>query len=182
MLPPDRAQTFDGAPIGDLISVLLRQLKRPLASHGFSLSDAQAEALAQARVAGQPDGRIPALLAALEAVIAESVAVLGQLGFGFQDSLDADMNQIGGWDSTAEFLEIANEKSNAELRITLASAVALAFGGDRRYGVDLLYLARGDYGDETVIARRLLSFASGIEASGPDWVARIAAWISPSAQ
>ncbi|MBL8152915.1 MAG: hypothetical protein JNM70_01925 [Anaerolineae bacterium] len=179
MLPPDRAQTFDRAPMGDLISVLLRQLKRPLAAHGFTLSDAQADVLAQARLAGQADERIPALLTALEAVIAESVAALGRFGLRFQESLDADMNQIGGWKSTAEFLEIANEKSNAELRITLASALALAFGGDRRYGVDLLHLARGEYGDETVIARRFLSFASGIQPVGMDWAERIAEWISP---
>lgn len=165
----------------DLIGVLLRQLKRPLASHGFPLSDSQAEALARSRLAGQPDERIPELLAALEAVIAESVAVLARFGFRFQEALDADMNQIGGWDSTAEFLEIANEKSNAELRITLASALALAFGGDRRHGVDLLHLARGDYGDETVIARRFLSFASGIEPGGPDWGKQIVEWISPLA-
>lgn len=182
MLPPDRAQTFAGAPIEDLISVLLRQLKRPLASHGFALTDAQAEALAQSCLANQTDERVPALLAALEAVTAESAAVLERFGLRFQDSLDADMNQIGGWESTAEFLEIANEKANAELRITLASALALAFGGDRRWGADLLYLARGDYGDETVIARRFLSFASGIDLGEPDWAARVAEWIGPAAE
>jgi hypothetical protein len=165
--------------MGDLISVLLRQLKRPLASHGFTLSDAQAEALAQLRLAAQTDERIPPLLAALEAVIAESLAVLRRFGLRFQESLDADLNQIGGWESTAEFLDIANDKSNAELRITLASALILAFGGDRRYGLDLLHLARGDYGDETVIARRFLSFASGIEPGGADWAERIAEWIRP---
>jgi hypothetical protein len=167
--------------MGDLISVLLRQLKRPLASHGFPLSDAQAEALAQSRLAGQTGERIPALLTALEAVIAESVALLGRFGLRFQESLDADMSQIGGWESTAEFLDIANEKSNAELRITLASALVLAFGGDRRCGVDLLHLARGDYGDETVIARRFLGFASGIEPGSQNWAERIADWISPPA-
>ncbi len=173
MLPPERAQTFANAPLEDLLSVLLRQLKRPLASHGFALTDAQAASLAQ----GGLQENKPQLLQALQAVVAESEAVLAAMNLSFQASLDADMSTIGGWETTSEFLEIANEKSNAELRITLGSSLILAFGGRRDYGHDLLFLAQGDYGDETIIARRVLAYASHIDLDTPDWPDQIQTWI-----
>lgn len=176
MLPQDRARTFENAPLDDLLGVLLRQLKRPLAAHAFDFTDAEAQQLAAERVAGQESPRRADLLAALSAVVTESEAVLSGIGLTFQKSLDADMNDVGGWETTAEFLELANEKSNAELRITLGSALALAFDGDKHFANDLLFLATGDYGDETVIARRILSFASSVDSRDSDWLARIKVW------
>jgi hypothetical protein len=157
MLPPDRAQTFANAPLDELLSVLLRQLKRPLAAHGFSLTDADAERWTKARVAGEKDTP-PDLLPALAAVVAESESVVAGMGLTFVKSLDTPMDQVAGWETTAEFLELANEKSNAELRITLGAALALAFG-EGRFRPYLQHLADGDYGDETIIARRVLDFA-----------------------
>ena len=178
MLPQDRARTFENAPLDDLLGVLLRQLKRPLATQGFHLTDTEAEHLAVEQAAGREVPRQADLLAALSAVVKESETVLAGMGLTFQQSLEADMSTLGGWETTAEFLDLANEKSNAELRITLGSALALAFGGEKRFAADLLYLASGDYSDETVIARRALAFASGIEASAPDALSRFRAWAS----
>jgi len=157
MLPPDRAQTFAAAPLDELLSVLLRQLKRPLAAHGVTLTDADAERLARDHLAGQPLAT-PDLLPALVNLVAESEAVLAEMGLTFTAALATPMDQVSGWDSTADFLALANEKSNAELRITLGAALALVFG-DRRFAPYLRHLAEGDYGDETVIARRALSTA-----------------------
>ncbi len=158
MLPPDRAQTFENAPLDDLLGVLLRQMRRPLAGHGFTISDTEALHLAGARAKGDNPAETSSLLAALAGVVNESLAVLRGFGLTFEQSLDADMATIGGWQTTAEFLEIANEKSNAELRITLGAALALAFG-DAQFKALLTHLAAGSYGDETVIARRMLHFA-----------------------
>lgn len=155
MPPPDRAQTFATAPLDEVLSVLLRQLKRPLAAHGVALSDADAERLAKERVAGQPLS-MPELVPALVAVVAESETVLADMGLTFTQSLDTPMDRIPGWETTAEFLALAGEKSNAELRVTLGAALALCFG-DGRYTPYLRHLAAGDYGDETLIARRILA-------------------------
>jgi hypothetical protein len=176
MLPSDRAHTFENAPLEDLLGVLLRQLKRPLATHGFHLTDADAHRLALERMEGRNVASRADLVKALAEVVAESEGVLARMGLTFQQALDADLSDVGGWETTAEFLELANEKANAELRITLGSALALAFGGERRFAADLLHLVGGDYGDETVIARRVLSFASGIEPEAADWLENVRAW------
>jgi hypothetical protein len=158
MPPADREQTFADAPLDELLSVLLRPLKRPLAAHGVHLTDADAERLAQDRIAGKPL-TLPELPTALVAIVSESEAVLATMGLTFTQSLDTPMDALSGWESTSEFLELANEKSNAELRITLGAALALAFG-EKKFTSYLHHLAEGDYGDETVIARRVLEKSS----------------------
>ncbi len=177
MLPTDRAQTFANAPMQDLLSVLLRQLKRPLATQGFKLTDAEANRLATERVDGKIPQRSLELVAALESIVHESETVLADLELTFQTSFDADLSIIGNWHTTAEFLDIANEKSNAELRITLGSALDMAFVGDDQYAPYLLFLAEGDHGDETVIAQRILSFATGIAVDKPDWLKQVRSWL-----
>lgn len=172
----ERAQTFENAPIGDLIGILLRQMRRPLGTHGFHMTDTEAVRLAHERVEkGTMEN--PDLLRAVVEAVKESQAVLDKMGLNFEQSLDADMNSIGGWTSTAEFLELANEKSNAELRITLGAVLALILG-DRGFVSSLLYLAGGDYGDETVIARRILSFASGVSPDAVNWLAQVRQWVA----
>ena len=180
MLPTDRAQTFANAPMQDMLSVLLRQLKRPLGTQGFKLTDAEANRLATERVAGKIPQRSLELVAALEGIVRESEAVLADLGLTFLTSLDADMSTLGGWETTAEFLELANEKANAELRITLGAALDMAFVGDEQYAPYLLFLAAGNYGDETVIAQRILAFTTGIPAGAPDWLKRVRSYLDDS--
>lgn len=180
MPPTDHAHTFANAPIQDLLSVLLRQLKRPLGAQGFKLTDAEANRLANERVVGNIPQRSLELVAALEAIVGESEAVLAGLGLTFLTALDADMSTIGGWETTAEFLELANEKANAELRITLGAALDMAFVGDEHYAPYLLFLAEGDYGDETVIAQRILAFTSGISSDSADWLKRVRSWLDDS--
>lgn len=171
MLPPDRAQSFANAPIEDLLYVLLRQLKRPLDTQHVVLTDAQARALAAEQAGGgKPD--VAALIPALVTIVAESEAVLKDMGLAFIASLDTPMDEIPGWESTADFIEIANEKANAELRITLGAALTLVFGGERRFAPYLLHLAAGDYGDESMIARRALLFAADIPDDAPDALER----------
>ena len=110
MLPTDRAHTFSGAPLDDLLSVLLRQLKRPLGTQGFKLTDSEAHRLAHERAQGHTPDRSAQLVAALQGTVQESQAVLAQWGLTFQTALTADLSTLGGWQTTAEFLDIANEK------------------------------------------------------------------------
>jgi hypothetical protein len=155
---PDPAETFATLPIDDLLVVLLKQMKRPLASVGVNISDDEAKRCVQSRMEGRWQ-EPPGLLDGLAAAVEDSEKVLAQWGLSFQKSLDTAMDKIPGWETTAEFLELANEKANAELRITLGAALTLGLGGETRYVPYLEYLAAGDYSDETVIARRALEFS-----------------------
>jgi hypothetical protein len=180
MLPPNRAKTFENAPLDELLTVLLRQLKRPLAAQGFQLTDTEADRIASAWAARQQPAERMTLRIALLGVVKESEAVLAKMGLTFEQSLDASMNDVPGWETTAEFLDVANEKSNAELRILLSAALML-MAGDRQYAPALLHVAGGDYGDETAIARRALLFASGASPDEPNWLDHARAWLNGEA-
>ncbi len=156
---PDRRSAFEDAPFAELLAILLRQLKRPLADHGVTLTDSQAETLAQAITAhADSAGEIQAIRAALVALVAESEAVLAQWHLTFAQSLDAQMNDIPGWELTAEFLDLANQKANAELRISTGAALLAALG-DLRYAPLLHFLVERGEDPDSVIARRVLAFA-----------------------
>ena len=155
---PNRRSAFEDAPFAELLAILLRQIRRPLASQGVTLSDAEADALAQAITAhAEPDATVAAIRAALVALVAESEQVLAQWGLSFAQSLDAQMDEIPGWESTAEFLDVANEKANAELRISTGAALLVALGDPRYVALLQLLVERGDVPDG-VIARRVLAF------------------------
>jgi hypothetical protein len=180
---PDRLAAYRNAPLAELLTILLRQYRRPLAGHGIHLSDREAEALAgQIAANGIPDEQTRILRGALIALIEASKQTLARYGLTFQQSLDAEMTDIPGWETTAEFLEIANEKANAELRISTGAALLTALG-DARYAADLLFLVeRGEDtpsdGDlDAVIARRALLFASGIKSDDPNWRGKLQAWV-----
>ncbi len=175
---PDRLAAYRDAPLADLLAILLRQFRRPLAGRGIDLTDAEIETLAQ-RIAerADPGEQAAAIRAALVDLIAESETVLARWTLTFRQSLDAEMTDISGWHSTAEFLEIANEKANAELRISTGAALLAALG-DPRCAPDLLWLVeRGEDDLDAVIARRVLLFASGIDANDPQWLDKLQAWI-----
>ncbi len=161
---PERHSAFEDAPFTELLAILLRQLRRPLASQGVTISDADADALAQAIAArAEPDSTVEAIHAALLALVADSEAVLAQWNLTFAQSLDAQMNDIPGWESTAEFLDIANEKANAELRISTGAALLVALGDPRYVPLLRLLVERASDGNvadpDDIIARRVLAFA-----------------------
>jgi hypothetical protein len=156
-MPSDTGHTFETAPYEELFTVLLRQFKRPLTSQGVELDDHAAAHIAGHIVRGEKNEHTQTILNGLVGVVTESEQVLAQWGLPFEKSLDVKMDNLNTWESTAEFLELANEKVNAELRISAGAALALALG-DARYMSYLQHLAKGDYGDESIIARRALAF------------------------
>jgi hypothetical protein len=165
-------------PFETLVAVLLKQFRRPLAAQGLDLSDADAQAIARDAAARRAPGEpAQAAVAALAAIIAESEGVLAGWGLSFRESLAAGMDAIPGWHSTAEFLEIANQKTNAEIRIG-AGAALLAALGDQRHIPYLFDLVEHDPDEvEAIIARRVLLFLSGLDDGAPDWLARARAWV-----
>ncbi len=162
----DPTHALSSAPLDDVLALLLKQFKRLLAAKGVSLTDADIETIVGQVAARNPqDGRIPAIRAALVALVEESEAVLARWNLTFPQALDTNMDAIPGWESTAEFLDIANEKSNAEIRIAAGAALLAAFG-DLRYRPYLTHLAAGDYDVDAIFARRVLAFKDEGETDG----------------
>ncbi|MBK8020226.1 MAG: hypothetical protein IPK19_02085 [Chloroflexi bacterium] len=170
---PDRLAAYRTAPLGELLDLLLRQLRRPLIAHGIDLSDADCDRLGR-EIAGRTlaSEQADPLCAALVTLVAESKAVLAAWGLTYEQSLLTELSAIPGWETTSEFLEVAAEKSNAELRISTAASILAALG-DLRDNRLLLFVATGQGGEgadiEAVIARRVLSFACRVPEDAPDW-------------
>src|SRR4051812_1805694 len=107
MIPPDPLLAYQNAPLGDLLAILLRQFRRPLKGHGVDLTDREAEALAHDLAAQAPatgaslSEKAQAIRAALVDLVAESETVLARWKLTFQQSLDTEMSDISGWESTA---------------------------------------------------------------------------------
>lgn len=182
MPPPtqSRAQNVWTWTPDELILILLRQFKRLLADHGVDRADADLRELAS-RAAQHTSGEADAAVtAALREIIAESEALLGTLGLTFAQALATEMTDLPGWESTADFLNLANEKINAEMRISTGSALLLLLG-DATYARHLLTaVAHGadDRDDvEAVIARRALGAASGLDPRASDALVRFTAWV-----
>lgn len=171
---PRQESAFATAPMTDVLDVLLRQLKRPLAGVGFALSTEEPAALAAMMLESAPPdaARLNALTVALRAIVAESASWFGAQGLTFEQSLQTDMGTLGGWETTADFLELANIKSNHELRTSTAAAV-LAVLGDVASVRLLLFLVEHPQLDDVaaLMARRVLAFCTHTEATPAD-----AAW------
>ncbi len=157
---PQRSAAYETAPLAELLAVLLRQFKRPLKSRGVDLTDADAEQMAQAIAARAPlNPQALTLRAALLALVAESEGVLARWQLTFEQALDTPMDAIPGWENTAEFLEVANIKSNAELRISTGSILLVALGDPSR--VDhVRFLAARPPDLDSVLAQRILDFTA----------------------
>jgi hypothetical protein len=144
----------------ELTLILLRQFKRVLADQGADLPESQLKSLAEAAAQDQSHADLASVQTALRGAIHESLQLLESWGLSFSQSLNTEMGDMAGWDTTADFLTLANDKINAELRISAGSAL-LALLGD----VSLIdhVQTQADYGAadpedvDAVIAARVLS-------------------------
>jgi hypothetical protein len=182
MPPNDRANQLLQVPLPLLIPDLLRQFSKPtlLGKYDINLSKAEMDNIAE-RVEKRetlPDS-VVAINDALADIVRESVDELQQrFGLTFAQSLaKTDMSDIGGWQTTAEFLEIANHKNNAELRISAGTSLMM-FLGDARLAAYLFTVIHNDNGLDDVdamIAKRALSHYTRIAVDIADWEAKIRA-------
>jgi len=157
---PQRSAAYETAPLTELLAVLLRQFKRPLKSRGVDLADADAEQVALAITTRAPlNPSALALRAALLALVAESEGVLARWQLTFEQALDTPMDAIPDWENTAEFLEVANIKSNAELRISTGSLLLVALGDPSRLA-HVRFLATRPTDLDSVLAQRILAFTA----------------------
>lgn len=184
-LPPSRHarhSAYASAPIRDVLAVLLRQFRRPLQNIGFDLSfDLIGETAAQIAERTPPSEQSVALRDGLVRVVEESEAWFSAHHLTFTRSLQTDMGDMPGWETTAEFLDLANAKSNAELRVAGASALVLALG-DVRYADHLLFLVAHPEVDDVnaLMAQRILAFVSATEGqvNTEKWLPAVKAWIA----
>ena len=180
---PDRAGNVAGWTIAELTLILLRQFKKLLAQQDVQLTDA-----AMRTIADQVEARAPLLAEgvaarqALPVIIQQSVDLLAGWSLTFAQSLQADMTALDHlWKTTADFLDLANEKGNAEIRISAGASLHTLLGG-RDY---LPYLKQTIAHDletnksldvDAMIARRALLHAAQIPEDAADWWAQAAAW------
>lgn len=183
MAPPNAENKLMKAPFADIVTILLTQFKRLLDERGLSLTKAQINGLGTSAERKQfhdieQSNTIRALLIEL---LEESLAILrDQFGFTFAQSIQADMSDVAGWETTADFLERANQKSNAELRISAGASLLVALG-DMRYSDILLTVIAVDAGAKDIdatLAIRVLSHMTGIplDTEISDWRSAYAIW------
>jgi len=182
MPPPNPAQKLFDAPYADLVVVLLKQFTRLLKAQQVTLTTPQLTQVGEDAEAKQSSEDIDRIRPLLRQFVQESVNELHER-FEFTtyyEALTHDMTAMDGWETTGEFLEIANIKSNAELRISAASTLLVMFG-ERTYGTYLLDIIRVDAGVHDVdaaFAIRALVHTGGITYSkDPFWFEAIEKWI-----
>ncbi len=151
MPPTSPAAHLLTAPTADLINLLLQQFKRPFVEHEIDTSPEALHLIAEAAAAHQP---LPpngdSICPLLQSIIRESEAALHEgFDFTFAESLYKTMEDVTGWTSTAEFLDRANDKSTAELRISTA-ALLLAFLGDAAFVAHVHTVLAADEGTQDV--------------------------------
>lgn len=180
-LPPNRADALRDAPIEDIIDILLKQFKTLLARHDIDFTTSQQKTLAATIARQETDfPQYAALCAALRDLVGESVDVLTQWDFTLAQSLRATMDSIPGWQTTADFLELANEKGNAELRISAGSTLLVLLGDSdyAPYLFDVIDYDNGAGDVDAVLAQRALCFLTDVDYHAPDWLAQARALLA----
>ena len=180
MPPANPAEKLKNAPLADLVGLLLKQFQRLLTERGLPLTTAQIADIGERMEKEQP---LPAefldLICYLGEMVTESVDELQmRFGMSFAQSLHTQMDAIGGWETTGEFLDLANHKSNAELRIS-AGATLLVLLAEADYVPYLLAVIEADGGVmdvDAALAQRALCHLAGISPHAEDWLAQIQHW------
>ncbi len=183
-IPHDRVGNVSKWTIAELTLILLRQFKRLLAERDADFSDAELREIADKVQNRQTPGpKMLKIRTVLADMVQESLAVLGEWDLTFVQSLKTDMNDLAHrWQTTADFLDVANRKTNAELRISAGSALMALLGEpvNAEYllqAVDYDLTTYDELDIDAVIAKRALLYAAQIPESAPDWLAQARAWM-----
>ncbi len=179
-MPDTAAAALQRAPLGEIIFMLLQHFRACLADAGLTLGADEARELAGDFAAGRPQAKADPVTQAIAARVDGCLdALQSRWRLDFAASLRADMADIGPWRTTAEFLELANDKVEAETDIVLGSAL-LAAAGRREYGrylLDALAHDAGAFDIDAIIARRVLLHISGVDGARQHGLARLRRWL-----
>lgn len=180
-----RASNVESWEWQELWTILLKQFKRILAEQQqIELSETDINHIAeQATNQNSSDAMVKQVAEGMRNAVKESLDVLSQYNLTFEQSLAASMDELE-WETTADFIELANIKTNAELRISAGSSLLLGLG-DLNHVTDAWKAYRHGKNDpedvDAVIARRALVFASGVKYD-PDesaqWEESVLSWMS----
>ncbi|HRF94227.1 MAG TPA: hypothetical protein PLZ51_03490 [Aggregatilineales bacterium] len=181
---PDRATNIESWSIDALTLILLRQFKRLLMDKGVGLTESHMQSIAEAVVANRlsPTDSAPIILA-LESIIIESLDVLGEWNLTFAQSLNTDMNHLAHlWQTTADFLMLANEKGNAEIRVSAGSALQTLLGdfthvGELMTAIDHDIRVVGMLDVDAMICKRAICYRANIPQHDSDWLVKIRTWV-----
>ncbi len=176
----DNLDRLAKAPLQEILHLLLRQLDGALTRRDPSLGARPSRDLIAALEAGQTPASVNALAAVLIRIVEDNLKILhDRLSADFAGSLAADIAQLTGWESTADFLAIADEKAQAEQEIAIASALLLACGRIE-YASYLIEVIEDDAGAldvDAVIARRMLLHVGAIDDADADAPSQARAWL-----
>lgn len=178
-LPPTPDDQLGSAPYSDLMRVLLSQFKRLLSNDGVTLTANETLEVARAIADYKPHPKLSTIHPIMKDLVEDSLKLINdRWGVTFLGSLHADMDNIENWETTAEFLEIANEKSNAELRISAGSALLVSMGDLHfaPYLIDVIEYDNGVMDVDAVFAKRALLHISHMPDSD-DWFEKVKNWL-----
>ena len=155
---------FHTDPLAEILIFLLKQLRRPLLAQGFPPSQMDEATLAQRLM--QRDASLTGLHEALQNVLQESETQLAEWGLNFTEALGTPLGKMSGWETTADFLELATLKSNAELRIASASLLLVWLDAPRSRPYLAFMVAHPHYDElSSIIAQRVLQHLDESEPS-----------------
>ncbi len=176
-MPPRPTEDINSLPIADIVWIALDRLRPAISASGVTLSADAWRDLSQALATGGRHGAAESVTTALGHIVDSQLDVLRKrFDLDLATALRSDLNEITARTSTAEFLELANAKAEAETQITLGAAL-LAAAGSHQYACCLLDVAEHDAGDiDAAIARRALLHISGIDGAQIDWLAQVKRW------
>lgn len=171
--PSEQLKTI---PLTLLIPDLLKQFNKPtlLGQRDVTLTKSDMDTIAQALEVGEPLPSLTQDIAnALADIVQESINLLNEkFSLSFEKSLrTTDISDVADWETTADFLEVANYKSNAELRISAGTSI-MVFLGDLRFASYLMTVIEVDANANDVdamIAKRALSQTLSININADDW-------------
>lgn len=179
-LPSNPSEQFGDAPLDDLMRVLLSQFKRLLADNGVNLTADETLEVAQAIVNHTVHPKLPSIREVTKKLVKDSLDLLNDnWGLTFLKSLYAEMDDIDNWDTTVEFLEIANEKSNAELRISTGASLLVTMGDLSfvPYLINVIHHDDGLMDVDAVFAKRALLHISQRDGMSSDWFKQVEIWL-----
>lgn len=180
---PNRAENVSQWEIDKLTIILLRQFKRLLVQKGVELTDVQIQQIGADVAAHHPmNADAINVREAVYDLVVQSLEVLEQWELSFDKSLRTEMNDLQ-WDTTADFLALANEKINAEIRISAGASLMILLGDLRhaKYAVQAIEYdleAHGQLDVDAQIARRALLHHFKIAPDADDWLAKIHATLA----
>ena len=179
MTPTNPASQLQEQPIADILRILLLQFQNLFSEHGLETPNSDIPTLARVIADGQvATPQFDQMRAILKQLISASEKLLQEKwGWSFAESFTTP--QIPHWETTAELVEFANEKNNAELRISAGSSLLVALG-EKDSAIYLLTVIEHDGGvndADAVIAKRVLQHISGIDTRTQAGIDQLKEWL-----